>query len=77
MKITPLSRTKIENILNKKTIKPLNPQDVKSKQLFSIGFDARQNLERFAEHMSAEEYIRAKTYLANLELMELAKGAIL
>ena len=77
MKIVPISTTKVEKLADKYLVKPLNPQEITSKQLFSIGFDARRNLERFAEEMNPEEYVKARTYLANLELMELAKGTIL
>ena len=76
MKIAPISTGKVEKLANKYHIKIDTPQDLKSK-LFSIGFDARQNLERHAEEMNPLEYLQAKRYLANIELMELAKGSII
>lgn len=77
MKIAPISVERIENLAKKYNINPNNSLEQKSKQLFSINFDARENLERHAEEMNPTDYIKARRYLAEIEFVELAKGKIL
>jgi len=75
MKIHKIPERKLNRLTQKLFVKTGKEQP-KPPKLVTPAFDARRNLERFAEDMNPAEYISARKYLADIEMTELLKSGI-
>ncbi len=80
MKVLPLKGTKVNVITPKMTQhSPTRLADIKTTIVKSsdLPSQARANLERYAEEMKPDTYIKMRNYLSKLEMEELVKNDML
>lgn len=80
MKVLPLKGTKVNVITPKMTQhSPARLADIKTtiEKSSDLPSQARANLERYAEEMKPDTYIKMRNYLSKLEMEELVKNDML